>query len=72
MDRVCIGVTETEFVVRGQFLLDGQVALLGVAVDEVAIDVQGEGQNGNREALGKKVLIDKQGIGEFRIESLLA
>ena len=64
-------VTEAEFPGARDFALDGEIPLLGIAINKVFPERKREGQNGKGESCGQIVLIGKKRTGSKRIEALL-
>src|SRR5437870_12626635 len=71
MATVSVGVGDAELVVFSELLLNGQVTLLGVAVDEVFVHRQGKRKNGDRNPEGQELLIDEHGVRVLGVKALL-
>ena len=71
MATVGVRVGDAELVVFSNLLLNGQVTLLGVAVDEVFVHRQGKRKNGDRNPEGQELLIDEHGVRVLGIKTLL-
>ena len=71
MATVGVGVGDAELVVFSNLLLNGQVTLLGVAVDEVFVHRQGKRKNGDRNPEGQELLIDEHGVRVLGVKTLL-
>src|SRR4029077_20862874 len=71
MQAAGVLVAEAEFPGAGDFMFDGEIALLRVAILELGGNGQGERENGKRETRGQIILVGKKRTGSERIEALL-